>query len=193
MGNAFLLSIGTAVPVNKVSQSLHFKQLIESAQEARQKRLLKIIYERSGISSRYSVLDDFSIANKDSGIFSPGNKERRVPGIGERMEIFEAHTLDLAVKAVEDSFNSLPGFEKSTITHLLTFSCTCEKALNLSSHDNAYSYKILNNYGNMSSVTVLFVLMEILQNRDSRESDKNVLSFAFGPGLTIESMILKIV
>ncbi|MBA3901491.1 MAG: type III polyketide synthase, partial [Bacteroidetes bacterium] len=68
----------------------------------------------------------------------------------------------------------------------------CEKALNLTREQNSFSYNILNNFGNMSSVTVLFVLKEMLQNVNDKDKGKNVLSFAFGPGLTMESMILKI-
>ncbi|MDQ3192416.1 MAG: type III polyketide synthase, partial [Bacteroidota bacterium] len=68
----------------------------------------------------------------------------------------------------------------------------CEKALNMTREQNFYSYNVLNNYGNMSSVTVLFVLKEILENINSSDKGKNILSFAFGPGLTMESMILKI-
>ena len=52
------------------------------------------------------------------------------------------------------------------------------------------SYKILKNYGNMSSPTVLFVLKEILDNMVSDSSQKNIFAAAFGPGLTVETMQL---
>jgi alpha-pyrone synthase len=67
----------------------------------------------------------------------------------------------------------------------------CEKALNITEEDNKYSYDVLKNYGNMSSPTVLFVLKNIWDNISKKDSNKNIFSCAFGPGLTLESMMLK--
>ncbi|MEO7924763.1 MAG: type III polyketide synthase [Chitinophagaceae bacterium] len=50
-------------------------------------------------------------------------------------------------------------------------------------------YDILRNYGNMSSPTVLFVLQQIMRTMDKKESNK-IFSAAFGPGLTMETVIL---
>ena len=52
--------------------------------------------------------------------------------------------------------------------------------------------RVLRNYGNMSSATVLFVLREVLAHATPADHDAPVLSFAFGPGLTMESMLLGI-
>jgi len=68
----------------------------------------------------------------------------------------------------------------------------CEKALNISSDANKHSYDVLNEYGNMSSVTVLFVLKKYLDNLKSNDAGKKIISCAFGPGLTMESMILEV-
>jgi predicted naringenin-chalcone synthase len=67
-----------------------------------------------------------------------------------------------------------------------------EKELNLKSSSNAPAYDVLRNYGNMSSPSVLFVLNKILRNLRKQDHDDYVLSFAFGPGLTLESMLLRI-
>ena len=67
----------------------------------------------------------------------------------------------------------------------------CESALNITPEQNQYSYNVLKQYGNMSSATVLFVLKSIWDNLTSRDHDKNIFSCAFGPGLTLESMLLK--
>jgi predicted naringenin-chalcone synthase len=53
-----------------------------------------------------------------------------------------------------------------------------------------HSFEVLRQYGNMSSVTVLFVLQRFLQETKSGEY---IMSFAFGPGLTFESMVLQAV
>lgn len=87
-----------------------------------------------------------------------------------------------------------------------------EEALGLQREDNRFSYAVLKEYGNMSSATVLFVLKQILEEAASLEgggaTDDNpidgqhldnpstegrpIISFAFGPGLTLESMLLRI-
>jgi predicted naringenin-chalcone synthase len=50
------------------------------------------------------------------------------------------------------------------------------------------SYHILKEYGNMSSATILFVLKHILENKPQ---SKQVMAMAFGPGLTMETMLLE--
>lgn len=67
-----------------------------------------------------------------------------------------------------------------------------EEQLGLTKQDNHASYSVLKNYGNMSSPTVLFVLNEINKKLSKVDHGKKILSFAFGPGLTLESMVLEI-
>jgi alpha-pyrone synthase len=38
----------------------------------------------------------------------------------------------------------------------------------------------------------LFVLQEVCKNLNGVDDGKKILSFAFGPGLTLESMVLEI-
>jgi predicted naringenin-chalcone synthase len=59
-----------------------------------------------------------------------------------------------------------------------------EHSLGLSKEQLASSYQVLNQYGNMSSATILFVLKELLSSSQSR---KNIFASAFGPGLTMET------
>lgn len=67
----------------------------------------------------------------------------------------------------------------------------CEKSLGISEEHNKYSYQTLKNYGNMSSATVLFVLKAIWDDMNQEDNHKNIFSCAFGPGLTLESMLLR--
>lgn len=68
----------------------------------------------------------------------------------------------------------------------------CEEVLGIDKEANRFAYHVLRHYGNMSSPTILFVLAEILGQLNDRDHGKNILSFAFGPGLTLESMLLRI-
>jgi predicted naringenin-chalcone synthase len=67
-----------------------------------------------------------------------------------------------------------------------------ERELGINKEKNLPAYHVLKNFGNMSSPTVLFVLKEIFKSLSPDDDHEHVLSFAFGPGLTLESMILKI-
>ncbi len=67
-----------------------------------------------------------------------------------------------------------------------------EAELRLSRKDLCHSYEVLRKFGNMSSPTVVFVLKEIFEGLHREDSGKKILSFGFGPGLTLESMLLQI-
>ncbi len=67
-----------------------------------------------------------------------------------------------------------------------------EEQLDISREKNKYSRQVLKNYGNMSSATILFVFNEIYKHLSGEDNGKSILSFAFGPGLTMESLILQI-
>ncbi|MFA6944301.1 MAG: type III polyketide synthase [Pedobacter sp.] len=65
-----------------------------------------------------------------------------------------------------------------------------ESALGFSAISNRFGHDILRDYGNMSSATILFVLKKLLLDPQGIDGE-NIIAFAFGPGLTVESMILK--
>lgn len=64
--------------------------------------------------------------------------------------------------------------------------------LELTNEDMHHAKEVLRNYGNMSSPTVLFVLKSIQDQLSTKNVGEHILSFAFGPGLTLESMLLKV-
>jgi predicted naringenin-chalcone synthase len=65
-----------------------------------------------------------------------------------------------------------------------------QEKLDLSNEQVSYSLETLHDYGNMSSATVLFVLDRIMQSGQPQPGDYGVM-MAFGPGLTMESMLLR--
>lgn len=62
--------------------------------------------------------------------------------------------------------------------------------LELSDEQVCHSLEILRNYGNMSSATVLFVLDHIVKFGAPQPGDYGVM-MAFGPGLTMESVLVQ--
>ena len=363
---SFITSIGTAVPANRCSQSTLSEFMIRAMQlDYMASRKLRAIFRASGISYRYSVLDDYGkqhnftfYANTDD--FEP------FPSTEKRVSEYQKHALTLSRRAVEDCFLKRNDFKPSSITHLITVSCTgmyapgldidlvkelglrsdvqriainfmgcyaalnaiktgdafcktdpnarvlivctemcslhfqkegiednllanglfadgagallletnptngwnlspvafhtalsftpeqhmawsignfgfemklssyvpdviqsgirklanemlekvnkkisdirhfaihpggkkilevIEKELGVTKEQNKPAYHILNNFGNMSSPTVLFVLNEVLKTLDTADEDSNVLSFAFGPGLTLEGILFNV-
>jgi alpha-pyrone synthase len=68
----------------------------------------------------------------------------------------------------------------------------CEASLKISKEQNNHAYQVLRQYGNMSSATVLFVLKNLWDTLSHADANKTIFSCAFGPGLTLESMLLKV-
>ncbi|MES2138618.1 MAG: type III polyketide synthase [Bacteroidota bacterium] len=66
---------------------------------------------------------------------------------------------------------------------------TIKKELQLNEEDLKYSYKILDEYGNMSSPTILFVLNELMETKQNKND--SVFSIGFGPGLSIEAALFR--
>lgn len=62
-----------------------------------------------------------------------------------------------------------------------------EKQLKLGKDDLCCSRKVLAEYGNMSSPTILFVLKEMM--KQPMPAGSNIMGVAFGPGLTMETFI----
>lgn len=64
------------------------------------------------------------------------------------------------------------------------------RALNLKKDELTHSYEVLRQYGNMSSVSIIFVLQDLVNQKAEFGQNEKIFSAAFGPGLSIESMVL---
>ncbi len=67
-----------------------------------------------------------------------------------------------------------------------------QKHLNLKDNDIKYSQEIFKKYGNMSSPSVMFVLKNILENKDVQK-DQLCCALAFGAGFSAHTALLKFV
>ncbi len=67
-----------------------------------------------------------------------------------------------------------------------------EEKLSITKVQNKYARETLRSFGNMSSPTVLFVIKSIMDQVSPKDDGKHLLSFAFGPGLTLESAVLQV-
>lgn len=64
-------------------------------------------------------------------------------------------------------------------------------ALDLCESSLAASRHVLKEYGNMSSATILFVLKEMLRSGTLTDPGQPIVAMAFGPGLTVESAVMR--
>jgi prepilin-type processing-associated H-X9-DG protein len=118
-----LHGIGTAVPAQSLSQAeaLEVAHRI-NAESPEQSRLMDRIYQKTKVLNRGSVLLGHEA---DGGV----NRKRlsfygtESPGTAKRMQAFDEHAGQLALQAARKAMND-GGFAPSSITHLVTVSCT---------------------------------------------------------------------
>jgi predicted naringenin-chalcone synthase len=67
-----------------------------------------------------------------------------------------------------------------------------QNGLDLSDEQLIPSRKVLREFGNLSSVSILFVLKNIIENESLKKNDY-CCAIAFGPGLTMELILFKVV
>lgn len=116
---SYLIAIETAVPDNCHKQEEICNFFIENSVNVDTKRKLKFISEKSGITKRHSVLNDFNLSEKKPILFKDNAK---VPSLSARMDVYQNEALNLALKAILKikDFNDL----KNKITHIITVTCT---------------------------------------------------------------------
>jgi len=117
-----IISIGTANPEfrHKQDEIMEFMCAARPDEDHSGRQKINILHSKSSIHSRYSVLQDFS-SNADKDFFE---NSQLTPGVTERMGKFKKTSLPLSLKAIENCFRQVEGFNKNSITHLITVSCT---------------------------------------------------------------------
>jgi predicted naringenin-chalcone synthase len=85
-------------------------------------RKLKALYQQSGISTRYSVIPDYSQPIHDWQFYPPTENLEPFPSLESRMQWYGEHAAALSLTAIH---RCLEGHcEPRAITHLITVSCT---------------------------------------------------------------------
>lgn len=114
-----IVSIGTAVPRYAHKQEDIMRFMLDATNpDEKNKKLLPILYKRSGIDTRYSVFPDFSLLRGNWHFF--GNN-CTAPSLEQRMKLFNEEVVALSEKAIRDC---LPDTNLQEITHLITVTCT---------------------------------------------------------------------
>jgi predicted naringenin-chalcone synthase len=118
-----IISISTAVPAFKHAQSdigNFFNNLFPFTEE--EKKRINIMYERSGIKTRYSVIPDYS-SSLDERVFYPSTRNiEPFPSLEQRMDCYHHYAPQLAIDAINKCLKGK--LENKEVTHLITVSCT---------------------------------------------------------------------
>ncbi len=122
-----IVGIGTAVPAHRITQA-DAAELTKGfcCQTAEHERLLPVLYRRSGVGSRHSVLLDCSqgsLAERQSFYWNAADNDDRGPATSQRMQKYEAASTPLAHRACEIALQEA-GVDPNRITHLVTVSCS---------------------------------------------------------------------
>ncbi len=119
---SYIVAIETAVPDFKHSQETLIGFYQQTTDDETIRRKMKAVGMKAAISSRYSVISDFSNAPDDFTFFPKNKYLDPEPDIDYRMAFYKQHACSLSAKAIQ----KISDFEKikATITHIITVSCT---------------------------------------------------------------------
>lgn len=122
--SVYLEYIGTATPVHALDQmTIHafMQQVLNKKGDEAQK--LRLLYERSGIQTRHSVIPDFGTTSNKLELFPATNDLEPFPQLERRMQLYQQHATVLGAQAVNRAISFFDE-KKHAITHLITVSCT---------------------------------------------------------------------
>ena len=123
---SIITSLATAVPSHQHEQATiaTFASRMQTRNDA-EARKLRFLYRHSGINTRHSVLADYSLTPDDWNFFTEPNPTPVSPSLEARMLVFDQEAPKLALTAAQ---RCLGEQDPSTITHLITVSCTGMRA-----------------------------------------------------------------
>ena len=117
-----IISIGTAVPQYCAKQSTILEFMKNQYNDDTASRKLNILFHKSGIITRYSVLPDFGTEQTENSFL---NVNQGVPDVTKRLTLFKENAASLATAAMKVAFQKLStNLADFKITHLITVSCT---------------------------------------------------------------------
>jgi predicted naringenin-chalcone synthase len=119
---SYISAIETAVPAYQYHQNELAAFFQNTAENITIKRKMNMVAHKSGIQTRYSVLDDFGKQPSDFTFFEKNWDLSPPVSLSKRMEIYKTNALQLSLSAIRKiaNFESI----KSSITHIVTVTCT---------------------------------------------------------------------
>jgi predicted naringenin-chalcone synthase len=119
-----IIAIGTANPIHCHQQNDIMRFMLDANNpDEKNRKLLPILYHRSGINTRYSVFSDFSLARGQWGFFGDNCT---MPSLEKRMAFYNQEAVKLSVAAIDNCLQNIKENEVNIqeVTHLITVTCT---------------------------------------------------------------------
>lgn len=115
----YITSIGLAVPSFRYHQNELISYMQEQTHDPAQKKKTSILFTKSKIQYRHSVLPDFGLQPKSTLLFNV--EEPYEPLVEKRMQVFKNTAVDLVTEAIQ---NCISEEEENSITDVITVTCT---------------------------------------------------------------------
>lgn len=121
----FVHRIETAVPEGFYTQTFA-SELMQKNVGSRDgtKRVIRSIYDRSGIEKRHSVINDFDTSCTNPLFFDQNGNHIQNPDTYTRNNHYTREARRLFSRLGDQLISNTQGFEKQDITHVITVSCT---------------------------------------------------------------------
>jgi predicted naringenin-chalcone synthase len=119
---SFITGMGLSVPEHKLEQTVISSFMERLASNEEQRRKIKTVFRASAIKTRHSVLSDYG-KRDHFDFFANSENLHPFPGTARRMEAYQQHALSLSLQSIAEIQISNP-FNYTSITHLITVSCT---------------------------------------------------------------------
>jgi predicted naringenin-chalcone synthase len=117
-----IISIGTSVPKYGIQQNKILEFMTAAYADDMASRKLRVLFNYSGIDTRYSALPDFNPEIQEHILF---NGEPVAPDVAARSEIFKLYAVNLAAEAIQNAAGKLKTtLHDLKVTHLIAVSCT---------------------------------------------------------------------
>lgn len=119
-----IIAIGTANPTHCHQQNDIMRFMLDANNpDEKNRKLLPILYHRSGINTRYSVFSDFSLARGQWDFFGDNCT---MPSLEKRMALYNQEAIKLSVASIDNCLQNIKEnpVNIQEITHLITVTCT---------------------------------------------------------------------
>jgi len=121
----YLHKIVTVVPEKFYTQEFALDFLLKLVGDSEKKRnLLKKLYKGTQIRKRHTVIDDYDKDPSDYTFYPKNPTLKPEPSTAQRNELYIREAKRLTLKAAEQLFEETPEFDRRTISHVITVSCT---------------------------------------------------------------------
>ena len=116
--------IETITPENVYAQDYASVKMQEWVEDERLARMIRVLYKKSGIDTRYSVIRSFDDNLRGDFLPRDSSGKRRELSTAERNLIYTRESRRLAVELGQRALAAVPGIAGQEITHVVTASCT---------------------------------------------------------------------